>query len=72
MNQEVFKMTFKVARVAAGLRIEDACKGLDINRQKLIDIEKYRKAPTIELLERMAKLYGLPSWRAFAIPRYNA
>ena len=69
---EELKLTFRGARVEAGLSLDEACESLGIKtRQRLIDIEKGRRAPDVATLERMAKLYRLNNWRAFKIPQYT-
>ena len=53
------KLTPKAARVNAGLTQAEVCAKLGINKGTLINYEKYRTIPDIEIGKAMAALYGL-------------
>lgn len=53
------KITVKAARVNAGLTQPEVCAKLGINKGTLINYEKYRTIPDIQIAKAMAKLYGL-------------
>jgi DNA-binding XRE family transcriptional regulator len=48
----------KAARVNAGLTQEEAAKELDISKGTLINYEKYKTKPNIEMSKRIASLYN--------------
>lgn len=47
----------KAARVNAGFTQEEAAKALDISKGTLVNYEKYRTKPDIEMSKKMADLY---------------
>jgi DNA-binding XRE family transcriptional regulator len=51
-------MSLEAARVNAKLTIEQACDKLGITKQTLINYEKNRTSPTIEMVLKMCDLYG--------------
>lgn len=53
------KLTLKAARVNAGLTQKDAASKLGINKGTLINYEKYRTIPNMDIGKSMATLYGL-------------
>ena len=50
------KNKIKQLRKAAGLRQEDMAKMLDVSRQSIFAIEKYKYYPTLDLAMKIAKL----------------
>ena len=53
------KLTLKAARVNAGLTLDIAAKKLGITRNTLMNYEKYRTIPNMEIGMAMASLYGV-------------
>ena len=53
------KITWKAARVNAGLTQSDVVEKMGINKGTLINYEKYRTIPDINVAVALAKLYGL-------------
>lgn len=53
------KITLKAARVNVNLTLETAAKELGITKNTLINYEKYRTIPDIEMGTAMASLYGV-------------
>lgn len=53
------KITWKAARVNAGLTQNEVVEKIGINKGTLINYEKYRTVPDINVAVSMAKLYGL-------------
>lgn len=49
----------KAARVNAGLTQQQAAEKLGISKGTVINYEKYRTAPDIEVSKKIANLYGL-------------
>lgn len=52
------KVTLKAARVNANLTLDTAAKKLGITKNTLINYEKYRTIPDMEMGMAMASLYG--------------
>lgn len=52
------KITLKAARVNANLTLETAAKELGIAKNTLINYEKYRTIPDMEMGTAIASLYG--------------
>ena len=52
------KLKLKAARVNAELTLEQAAKELGITKNTLINYEKYRTIPDMEMGAAMASLYG--------------
>jgi len=52
-------ITLKAARVNAGMSQTEAAKQLGISKNTLLNYEKYKTKPNIELSTRIAVLYGL-------------
>ena len=52
-------ITLKAARVNAGMSQTEAAKQLGISKNTLLNYEKYKTKPNIELSTRIAALYGL-------------
>lgn len=53
------KITLKAARVNAGLTQSDVSKHLNISKNTLVNYEKYRTIPDIDVAKRLASIYGL-------------
>ena len=53
------KLTLKAARVNKGLTQMEAANQLLINKGTLVNYEKYRTIPDIEMAKKMASLYGV-------------
>ena len=49
----------KAARVNAGFKQIDAAKALNISKSTLLNYEKYRTTPDIEMSKKIAKLYNM-------------
>lgn len=49
----------KAARVNAGLTQEQASSALGIGKSTLVNYEKYRTKPDIEMAKKIASLYGV-------------
>lgn len=49
----------KAARVNAGYTQAEASKILNISKNTLVNYERYRTKPDIEIAQKMAALYGL-------------
>lgn len=47
----------KAARVNAGYTQEEAAKKLGIGKRTLVNYEKYKTKPSIEVAKKMAELY---------------
>lgn len=52
-------MKLKAARVNAGLTQEKASLALGISKSTLLNYEKYRTKPDIEMSKKIASLYGV-------------
>lgn len=59
-SMEDFKITLKAARVNANLFQEEAAKELGISKVTLIAYESGTSSPTMEMAEKMSKLYRVP------------
>lgn len=53
------KLTLKGARVNAGFTQSYVAKYLNISKNTLVNYEKYRTIPDIEMAKKLASLYGL-------------
>lgn len=53
------RFTLKAARVNAGLTQADVVAKTGINKGTLVNYEKYRTIPNIEVAKTLAALYGL-------------
>lgn len=53
------EITIKAARTNAGLTQTETAKALGIGKGTLINYEKYRTIPDINMALRMAALYGI-------------
>lgn len=53
------KITWKAARVNAGLTQNEVVQKVPINKGTLINYEKYRTIPDINVAVALASLYGL-------------
>lgn len=49
----------KAARVNAGLTQAEAAKKLGISKNTIVNYEKYKSKPCIEIAQKMAELYKL-------------
>ena len=52
------KVKLRAARVNADLTLDEAAKALGITKSTLINYEKYRTTPNMEMGAAMASLYG--------------
>ena len=53
------KLTLKGARVNAGYTQSYVAKHFNISKNTLVNYEKYRTIPDIEMAKKMASLYGI-------------
>lgn len=53
------KITWKAARVNAGLTQSEVINKMNINKGTLINYEKYRTIPDINVAVALASLYGM-------------
>ena len=53
------QLTLKAARVNAGLTQAEVATKIGINKGTLINYEKYRTIPDMEIGKALAKLYGI-------------
>ena len=60
IRKEVIKLviSLKAARVNAGLTQEQAAKALGVKKGTILNYEKYRTKPSIEMAKNIAALYG--------------
>lgn len=52
-------ITLKAARVNAGMTIRDACKRLGVSETTLINYEAGKTYPSIPVLKKIERLYGV-------------
>lgn len=52
-------MTLKAARVNAGFVQAEAARRLNISKSTLVNYEKYKTIPDMEMGKRIAELYGV-------------
>ena len=52
-------ITMKAARVNANLTQKEAAKALDISKNTLMNYERGRSVPKVDMARKMAALYGL-------------
>lgn len=53
------RVTIKAARINAGLEQKEAAKRIGVTVQTLLNWEKGRTAPTIDLAIKMCEVYGV-------------
>ena len=53
------KFSLKAARVNAGLTQDDVVKALGMSKNTIVNYEKGRSVPDIEMGKALAKLYGM-------------
>jgi DNA-binding XRE family transcriptional regulator len=51
-------ITLKASRVNAGLTQKEVCEALNIGKNTLINYEKYRVIPNMEMGKKLADLYN--------------
>ncbi|MBQ2408178.1 MAG: helix-turn-helix transcriptional regulator [Bacilli bacterium] len=66
-----FRISFAAARVNAKLTQSEVSKMLKISNKTLIEIEKYRKDISVEMLNEMQKIYNVPDKDLFLIKKSN-
>lgn len=66
------KITLKAARVNAELTLEAAAKALGITKNTLMNYEKYRTIPNMEIGTAMASLYGVSVDDLIFLPKHCA
>ena len=64
-----YRIKFNAARINASLTQEDVCKELNISKTTLVEIEHYRKDVSIDMLDKMCRLYQLPDKDLFFLPK---
>ena len=52
------KVSYKAARINAGITQKDAADGLGITQGTLLSYEKGYREPQVDMLRRMSELYG--------------
>lgn len=52
-------ITMKAARVNANLTQKEAAKALNISKNTLVNYERGRSVPKVDMARKMAALYGL-------------
>lgn len=55
---DTMAISLKAARVNAGLTQEQAAKALGVKKGTILNYEKYRTKPSIEMAKNIAALYG--------------
>lgn len=53
------RISLKAARVNAGLTQDDVAKAVGISKNTIVNYEKGRSAPGIEMGKALARLYGM-------------
>lgn len=66
------RITLKAARVNAELTLAVAAKELGITKNTLINYEKYRTVPNMEMGRAMATLYGVSVDDLIFLPKHCA
>lgn len=66
-----FRISFAAARVNAKLTQSEVSKMLKISNKTLIEIEKYRIDISVEMLNKLQKIYNVPDKDLFLIKKSN-
>lgn len=66
-----FRISFAAARVNVKLTQSEVCKMLKISNKTLIEIENYRKDISVEMLNKLQKIYKVPDKDLFLIKESN-
>ena len=56
------KVSYKAARINAGITQKDAADSLGITQGTLLSYEKGYREPKADMLRRMSELYGCEAW----------
>lgn len=65
-------LTLKACRVNCNLTQEEAAKQLGITKKSLLNYEQGKTFPTVPMIHKMERLYGVPYADIIFLPEDNA